>query len=232
TERISVLDPTAHLQNGGVQVSESELCDATWEVVMLWLTAVMVRITALNDLEDLGGSTFNQPPPRHGLRLLYWFVCANRNNQLDPTQNTYGFHKFFNWIDDDEDKLLPNSQNLPYYEVGNLNAKGADKLPKYVRPHNSFYYGEHNKDRIIVRLRQGRIDKVYVTEHEDQKAFNHERTYRVSQHLLNQISNMEKERFIQHMQQRRQFTNQSGYTPSAHQQAHQGSNDDSWCTIL
>lgn len=180
-------------------------------------TAVMVYITTLNELSQLGSSDFNQPDPRHGLRLLYWF--AQEQNQLNPTSGAYGFRRFYNRIYDEQ--LLPN-QNLPYYEVGNLNALGADKLPNYVRPHNHHFYNDYNKDRIIVGLNGGWIDRVYVTEHEDQTEFDSSRTYRVSQGLLDQIRWMDKEQFLKQMEQQRKlrFTNQNRFTNYSFQQSY------------
>lgn len=197
----------------------------------------MVKIRTLNELSQLRDSDFNQPSPRHGVELLYWF---SQVDQLDPTNGDFGFHKFLNRIDDDEDKLLPD-QNLPYYEVGNLNEPGADELPRYVRPHNRHYSNDGNKDRIIVRLNHGRIDRVYVTEHADQKNFSHSRTYRVSQGLLNQIRGMERDGFLKRMQQKQQYrviNQSSNINYSYNEQNSRNTNDQqrddsgSWCTIL
>lgn len=203
-------------------------------------TADMVKVRTLNELSQLVRSDFNQPPPRHGFRLLYWF--AQEQHWLDPTSGAYGFHRFHNRIDDEEDHLLPY-QNLPYYEVGNLNSAGAEKLPDYIRTRNSIHYNKQgNMDRIIVRLSDGRIDRVYVTEHEDQKEFSSSRTYRVSQGLLDQIRGMQREAFLNLMQQQRepQGTHQSQHTNYTYTQQNytrnQGTdnqqNDNSWCTIL
>lgn len=191
----------------------------------------MVKIPTLNELSKLADSQFNQPPPRHGLNLLYWF--AQQYGQLDPESKVYGFHRFHNRIDDDDDRLLPN-QDLPYYEVGNLNAPGAEKLPSYVKPKpNSNYYKASNKDRIIVRLDdRGRIGRVYVTEHEDQKNFDIGRTYRVSLGLLDQISRMERTEFLKGMQQRQQLRGGVFIANQANKQANKQANDGSWCTIL
>lgn len=179
----------------------------------------MVKIRTLNELSQLRDSEFNQEPPRHGLNLLYWF--AHDVDHLNPSAGAFGFHRFYNRMDDDDDDDLLPKQNFPYYEVGNLNARGADKLPRYVRPSNSHYYKEYNKDRIIVRLNNGCIDRVYVTEHEDEKNFNHSRTYRVSQGLLDHIRRIsERKQFLKHMQKQPQ------------PQAQQSDSSGSWCTIL
>ncbi len=127
---------------------------------------------------------------------MYWFAHEYidfRNGKIvskyTPQDKRFGFHKFEN---DDDDQLLP-SQSLPYYEVGNLNAPGADKLPNYVRANYSHSNLDSNMDRIIVcQDTNGSFNRVYVTEHlkHDVKLFDRSRTYRVSQSLLQTIKNI------------------------------------------
>ncbi|XP_043090581.1 uncharacterized protein LOC122341204 isoform X2 [Puntigrus tetrazona] len=150
-------------------------------------------VSTLNELSQLKQSGFGQPQPRHGLNLLYWFAqeyISVRNGKIvssySPEDGDFGFHRYYNRIEDDDDRLLP-SRNLLYYEVGNLNARGADKLPGYVRASYSPGDPDSNKDRVIVC--QG-FSRVYVTEHSDQKQFDSSRTYRVSLGLLQIIRNM------------------------------------------
>ncbi|XP_016429917.1 uncharacterized protein LOC107757061 [Sinocyclocheilus rhinocerous] len=162
----------------------------------------MVKDT-LNDLSQLKQSGFGQPKPRHGLNLLYWFAHEYiyfRNGKIvskyTPQAKRFGFHKFEN---DDNDHIVP-LQNLPYYEVGNLNAGGADELPDYVRAKYNQNILDSNKDRIIVSQdTNGNFNSVYVTEHlkHDLKLFDSSRTYCVSQPLLQTIKNMSKEQFLQ-----------------------------------
>ncbi|KAL0202983.1 hypothetical protein M9458_001001, partial [Cirrhinus mrigala] len=109
----------------------------------------------LNELSQLKESGFGQPLPRHGLNLLHWFaqdyISFSKTDivpKFSPQNGDFCFHKFKNRIEDD-DHIVP-VQNLPYYEVGNLNAPEADKLPNYVRENYDKNISESNKDRIIV----------------------------------------------------------------------------------
>ncbi|KAI7810683.1 hypothetical protein IRJ41_005294 [Triplophysa rosa] len=175
----------------------------------------MVKDT-LNELFQLKNCGFGQPQPRHGLNLLYWFdreYIAFSNYEIvpktSPQRGDFGFHKFLNRIEDDN-HIVP-LQSLPYYEVGNLNARGADKLPDYVRA-NKNSDADSNKDRIIVRMdNDGNIERVYITEHSDQKRFDNNKTYRVSKGLLQIIKNTTQEQYLN-----------SVSNPQ----------NDSWCTIL
>lgn len=161
----------------------------------------MVKDT-LNELFQLKDCGFGQPQPRHGLDLLYWFAreyieFSNGNivPKTSPQRGDFGFHKFQNRIEDDS-HIVP-LQSLPYYEVGNLNSRGADKLPPYVRTNINHSNADHNKDRIIVRLDDwGNIERVYVTEHSDQTRFNNNKTHRVSKGLLKIIKNMTREEYL------------------------------------
>ncbi len=163
---------------------------------------IMVKDT-LNELSQLNQSGFGQPQPRHGLNLLYWFAHEYidfRNGKIvsiySPQNGNFGFHKFENRIEDDDDHLLPR-QNLPYYEVGNLNYPGADELPDYVRANYRQNIPDNNKDCIIVRQDDdGNFNRVYVTEHSDSKQFDSSKTYRVSQGLLQIIKSMSREQYL------------------------------------
>ncbi|XP_003197778.1 uncharacterized protein [Danio rerio] len=162
----------------------------------------MVKGT-LNELSQLKQSGFGQPEPRHGLNLLYWFAREYVDigygeiipKSSYPENGDFGFHKFNNRIED-EDHIVP-IQNLPYYEVGNLNYRNADELPDYVRGKYSRNTPDSNKDRIIVRQDgNGKLSRVYVTEHSDAKLFDSSKTYRVSQGLLQIINNRSREDFL------------------------------------
>ncbi|XP_052402136.1 uncharacterized protein LOC127949182 isoform X2 [Carassius gibelio] len=156
----------------------------------------------LNELSQLKQSGFGQPWPRHGLNLLFWFAhdyIDFRNGKMvsisSPHDKRFGFHKFKN---DDHDHIVP-IENLPYYEVGNLNFPGADELPNYVRANYMHSNPESNKDRIIVcQNTNGSFKSVHVTEHlkDNLKQFDSKKTYRVSQGLLQIIKNMTREQFL------------------------------------
>ncbi|KAL0202988.1 hypothetical protein M9458_001006, partial [Cirrhinus mrigala] len=160
-------------------------------------------VSTLNELSQLKYSGFGQPWPRHGLNLLYWFAqdyIHFSNSDIvpiyGPQNGDFGFHKYHNRIEDDDDHIVP-FQNLPYYEVGNLNSRGAEKLPKYVKKNYSQNNPDSNKDRIIVRQdAYGYFTRVFVTEHNDPKRFDKSKTFRVSQGLLEIIKNMSREQFL------------------------------------
>ncbi|XP_007232793.3 uncharacterized protein LOC103044655 [Astyanax mexicanus] len=201
----------------------------------------------LNELSQLRDSEFGRPSPRHGLNLLYWFaqdfVTFSDGLMIpkeNPSTNAYGFHRFYNFDDDDDDDndhdhvnaLLPK-QKLPYYDVGNLNAPGAEKLPSYVRKNYNHRVPKSNMDRIMVRLNGNFLERVYITQHVNKKCFGH--TYRISQGLLMNIKNMSLEEFLKKMQPPQiQYQNQSylqaGYSQSAYVQTEPS--NDSWCVIL
>ncbi|XP_073716645.1 uncharacterized protein [Misgurnus anguillicaudatus] len=156
----------------------------------------MVR--TLNELSQLKDNRFGQPDPRHGLRLLWWFAneCVSIDSygrmiaQCNPATGEFGFHRFYNRIEDDEDRLLPNNFTLPYYEVGNLNDSGS--LPSYVTVNHNRNRADSNKDRIIVRYNSGlsSFDRIYVTQHADHVNFDQNHTYRISQGLIRTIGSM------------------------------------------
>ncbi|KAK7165756.1 hypothetical protein R3I93_005745 [Phoxinus phoxinus] len=200
----------------------------------------MVQET-LNELSQLKQSGFGQPwPPRHGLNLLYWFAhdyidisdCNEIVLRFRPQKGDFGFHKYHNKIDE-EDPIVPivPSQDLPYYEVGNLNFTGADKLPNYVRANYSKNIPDSNKDRIIVRLdANGRLNRVYVTEHSDPKRFDSSKTFRVSQGLLQIIRNMRLDQYLSQLSNIADV--RAGFTPQSFHNTPLPPNNDSWCTIL
>uniref|UniRef100_A0A8C9RMN2 Uncharacterized protein n=1 Tax=Scleropages formosus TaxID=113540 RepID=A0A8C9RMN2_SCLFO len=149
----------------------------------------------LKDLKktELKESRFGRPAPRHGLKLLFWFAkdavdFDERGNMVllcDPREGHFGFHHFGNF-----EKILPELQKPgeeKYFEVGNLKPDtypGSRDLPDYVRGDydGTWRNGEHNKDRVIVRLK-GRnvVTEVYVTEHEaSSNNFDPKRTHLVT----------------------------------------------------
>ena len=160
----------------------------------------MVTIDTLKELPQLKNSGFGRPSPRHGLTLLYWFVndCVHFNAnglmvlQDHPRSKKFGFHRFHN-IQVRGDYPLPN-ENLPYYEVGNLNAPGADELPTYVRKNFTRNQDGNNKDRIIVQMKGDFLDKVYITEHINRSDFG--QTHEISKDLITTIKNMTIEDFL------------------------------------
>ncbi|KAK7165757.1 hypothetical protein R3I93_005746 [Phoxinus phoxinus] len=200
----------------------------------------MVKDT-LNELSWLKQSGFGQLwPPRHGLNLLYWFAHDYIDIsdgkivlRFSPQEGDFGFHKYHNRIDEEDPPIVPivPSPDFPYYEVGNLNFTGADELPDYVRANYSKNIPDSNKDRIIVRLdANGRLNRVYVTEHSDPKRFDSRKTFRVSQGLLKSIKNMRLDQYLSQLSNIADV--RAGFTPQSHYNTPPPPNNDSWCTIL
>ncbi|XP_059409360.1 uncharacterized protein LOC132143250 [Carassius carassius] len=156
----------------------------------------MVR--TLYKLSDLRETRFGQPPPRHGLSLLWWFahdcVQIDSNARMialcDPENGDFGFHRFYN-----RDRLLPWS-GLLYYEVGNLNSNRS--LPHYVTKSYTGQSDNSNKDRIIISFdsKRKKFENVYVTQHSDRTHFDQNHTYRISTDLLKDIQDLSREDFL------------------------------------
>ncbi|KAK6300315.1 hypothetical protein J4Q44_G00284130 [Coregonus suidteri] len=166
----------------------------------------MANIKTLNEMGHLNSSGFGRPWPRHGLYLLHWFshkyVTFDNNGDLralyNPKRKEFGFHHFDNRPECHGNcyQLLPN-QNFPYYEVGNLNAPGADDLPADVRQNYKRHQDNSNMDRIIISLHPGSVlDKVYVTQHEDVRTFDRQNTYRISRGLVRLVRNLQLEELL------------------------------------
>ncbi|KAL1006111.1 hypothetical protein UPYG_G00068000 [Umbra pygmaea] len=175
----------------------------------------MTKIETINEIGHLDSSGFGRPWPRHGLQLLYWFSCEfvvfdNNGNLLvryKPETKAFGFHPFTNRLECGSIcyRLLPK-ENLPYYEVGNLNYPGASQLPKYVRKNYKKHHAQSNMDRIIISVHENCVlEKVYVTQHEDMRTFDRQNTYRISRGLVKQICQLELQVLL----------SQAGYMPAS-----------------
>uniref|UniRef100_A0A9J7WXA0 Uncharacterized protein n=1 Tax=Cyprinus carpio carpio TaxID=630221 RepID=A0A9J7WXA0_CYPCA len=152
----------------------------------------------LYDLSDLRQTGFGQPPPRHGLSLLWWFAhyCVQIDSkghmtaQYSPENGAFGFKQFCN-----RERLLPCTY-LKYYKVGNLRTPGS--LPKYVTENYTGYSDNSNTDRIIVSFdsKLNKFDKIYVTQHSDQKYFDQNHTYHISVGLMKNIKKLRRKNFL------------------------------------
>uniref|UniRef100_A0A8C2G9S5 Uncharacterized protein n=1 Tax=Cyprinus carpio TaxID=7962 RepID=A0A8C2G9S5_CYPCA len=155
-------------------------------------------IRTLNKLSDLKETKFGQPPPRHGLSLLWWFAhdCVRIDSnghmtaQLNPGNRAVGFKRFYN-----REKILLYT-SLKYYTVGNLRTCGS--LPKYVTKNYTRHSKKSNTDRIIVSFNSGcnRFENIYVTQHSDRVKFDRNRTYCISTELIKDIQDLSREDFL------------------------------------
>ncbi|KAA0722058.1 hypothetical protein E1301_Tti012132 [Triplophysa tibetana] len=167
----------------------------------------MVRI--LYNLSELRDSMFGQPPPRHGLRLLWWFAneCIQIDSagfliaMCDPVKGDFGFSPYYNG-----DRRLPFITKFPFHKVGNLNKRGCQpkQLPEYVTENYKGTSADRNTDRIIVSLSslwnsQERFEGIYVTQHSDQANFDQNHTYQISQDLIKDIKNLTLAEFLRQM---------------------------------
>uniref|UniRef100_A0A4W5LRY6 Uncharacterized protein n=1 Tax=Hucho hucho TaxID=62062 RepID=A0A4W5LRY6_9TELE len=166
-------------------------------------------IDTLNEMRHLQSSGFGRPLPRHGLHLLHWFsheyVTFNNDSEMvtvrNPKKKAFGFHRFHDNIEEHDgqrNQLLPD-QDLPYYEVGNLNAPGSKNLPRYVSENHAGHNNDSNIDRIIISLQSHLVlDRIYVTQHDHHRgAFDPQRTYRISKGLISIIRNLDLDELLE-----------------------------------
>lgn len=145
---------------------------------------VCFRLRVLFTLADLDETGFGVPWPRHGRKLLYWFLCTIQyyDNNIyyfcNPDED-YGFHLFEN-----KEKLLPDGWK--YYTVGNLKKPEASFLRSQIQCHPTGRRDESNTDRLIVGVDgDGYICSVHVSEH-----YNRNATYQIHPGLCNYIRNL------------------------------------------